>query len=325
MSSSHNLSKMSYTYNWQFQPTIETKGLQYKSITLINSRPFTNGSWILDQPNGYYEEDANAFRSRPMKHWRKQLLADPIRKGTRYISIRNIETPNSTNVLTNNINFNEGLITNCDLNEIYENVEIKMNNIPDEYYIINQDDLNNCFNGPVGKTLCCNPEKNVIKHLDIPIQHSKNYNYYSQYNQSKCNTYTQGLSVDKIHLNPYFDNKGYILYPNDNKIGPQSFNKKNCSSNCNSCILDNSKQNFKLHSIFKPNNSQYGIQGAVPQKNRLSRLKDQTITAGNGYYNSATGLKEINYGACSINGNNIYYFKNKPTLALNAYPCQINN
>jgi hypothetical protein len=304
---------MSYTYNWQFQPNVETKGSLYKSITLINSRPFTNGSWILDQPNGYQEEDANAFRSRPIKHWRKQLLADPIRKGTRHISINNIETPNSTNVLTN-INLNEGLITNCDLNEIYENVEIKMNIIPEKYDIITQDDLNNCYNGPVGKTLCCNPEKNIIRHLDIPIQQSKNYSYYGQYNQSKCNTYTQGLSVDKIPLNPYFDDKGYILYPNDKLIGPQSFNKKKCSSSCNTCILDNSKQNFKLHSVFKPNNAQYGIQGAVPQKNRLSRLKDQTITAGNSYYNSAIGLKEINHGACSMNSN-MYYIKNKPISA----------
>ena len=300
-----------YTYRWQFQPYIDTKNPQYKMATLVNARPFTNGAWIMSQPNGPQEVDGNAFRSRPIKHWRKQLTADPIRKGTRHISINNIEVPNATQTLTTIYpNPNGGFINHCDLNEIIGGIELKNNNISDEYYTITIEDLNNCFNGPVGKQLCCNPEKNIIKPSSIPID--KNYTNYGQYYQSKCNTYNKGLSVNKIHLNPYFDEFGYILHPNDNKIGPQTFFKSQCNTagSCNKCINDNSNQNLKIYNIFKPNNAQFNKQGAVPQKHRLSRLKDQTITAGNGFYNSASGLKEINYGACNIN--NSYYIKTKP-------------
>jgi hypothetical protein len=306
-----------YTYRWHFQPYVETKNPQYKMATLINSRPFTNGTWILSQPNGEQEVDSNAFRSRPIKHWRKQLMADPIRKGTRHISIQNIETPNTSQTLTTILpNPNEGLINQCDLNEIVGEIELKNNNISDEYSTITLEDVNNCFNGPIGKHLCCNAEKNIIKSSTIPIY--KNYTNYIQYYQTKCNTYTQGLSVNKIPLNGYFDKSGYILYPNDNKLGPQSFDKNVCNTAdlCNKCIKDTSNQNLKMHNIFKPNNAQFTRQGAVPQKHRLSRLKDQTITAGNGFYNSAYGLKEVNYGACNMNSstNDSYYIKTKPVF-----------
>lgn len=305
-----------YTYRWQFQPYIETKNPQYKMATLVNSRPFTNGTWILSQPNGHQEVDGNAFRSRPIKHWRKQLMADPIRKGTRHININNIEIPNTTQTLTTIIpNPNESLINDCDLNEIVGNIEFKNNHISDDYSTITLEDVNNCFNGPIGKQLCCNPEKNIIKPSTIPIY--KNYTNYGQYSQSKCNTYNQGLSVNKIQFNSYFDKSGYILYPTDNKIGPQSFDKPHCNTAnlCNKCIKDSSNQNLKMHNVFKPNNPQFTRQGAVPQKHRLSRLKDQTITAGNGFYNSAYGLKEVNFGACNINNSTDNYFiKLKPVI-----------
>lgn len=307
-----------YTYRWQLQPYVETKTPQYRMATLVNSRPFTNGSWILSQPNGEQEVDSNAFRSRPIKHWRKQLMADPIRKGTRTISINNIEIPNTTQTLTTILpNPNGGLIDDCDLNEIVGEIEFKNNYniLNDDYSTITLEDVNNCFNGPIGKKLCCNTEKNIIKSSTIPIY--KNYTNYSQYYQSKCNTYNQGLSVNKIQFNSYFDKSGYILYPDENKIGPQSFVKHDCNTCglCNKCVKDNSNQNFKMYNIFKANNPQFTKQGAVPQKHRLSRLKDQTITAGNGFYNSANGLKEVNYGACNMNStNDSYYIKTKPII-----------
>lgn len=278
---------MFYTYKWQPQPYIETKPCQIKLATTIKSRPSTNGIWILTQPNGRQNNDINVFKSRPIKHWRKQLIADPIRKGTRNITISDIETPNTTQRISDeNVNPNDNLINHCDLNEIIGNVKLK-----------NDTKLTNNIG-------CCDLQKNIIKSYVVPIY--KNYTNYNQYFQSNCNGYMQGLSVNKIQNNSYFDNLGHILYPTENKIGSRSFVKSQCMTNnlCN-----------KKFNIIKPKNNQYMIQGAVPQKNRLSNLKTQTITGGNSFYNSASGIKEINFGACCTNTN--YYIKSNDVKNIN--------
>ena len=70
-----------FTYKWQFQPYKVWKGPSRVEAVPGNARPITNGSWILNQPDGQPVVDGNAFLPRPIKHWRRQLQSDPIRGG----------------------------------------------------------------------------------------------------------------------------------------------------------------------------------------------------------------------------------------------------
>jgi len=62
-----------FTYKWQPQQYISWKGYSRTEAVPGNARPLTNGTWILNQPDGMNQTDGNAFLPRPIKHWRRQL------------------------------------------------------------------------------------------------------------------------------------------------------------------------------------------------------------------------------------------------------------
>ena len=184
---------------------------------------------------------------------------------------------------------------------------------------ITHDDIVNCQNGPIGKYICCNPEKNIIKYNQItPI--NNNFIDTSSYLQSKCNIYTQ--SYTKSSNIDYFNIYGLALFPNDNNIGgPQllinSKCYKTCGTNCPSILNKPYNQNLiKKYSIYKPNNREYSIQGAVSSSSRISNLKNNTIAKYNySNDNNAYGLQNANYTkiikdktCCNIDTNKVIMF-----------------
>ena len=183
---------------------------------------------------------------------------------------------------------------------------------------ITYDNIVNCQNGPVGKYICCNPEKNIIKYNQItPI--NNNFIDTSSYLQSKCNIYTQ--SYTKSSNIDYFNIYGLALFPNDNTIGgPQllinSKCYKTCGTNCPSILNKPYNQNLiEKYSIYKPNNREYSIQGAVSSSSRISNLKNNTIAKYNSNANSAYGLQNANYTniikdktCCNIDTNKVIMF-----------------
>ncbi|MEX0597230.1 MAG: hypothetical protein WD512_12115, partial [Candidatus Paceibacterota bacterium] len=171
-----------FTYKWQLQPYKSWK--DYKNdIIPSNARPMTNGSWINNQVGGAETSDGNAFLARPLKQWRKQLQTDYIRGGTQSKNIIALELPGS--VIAIGSGLPNGEIPNCcgpssvcaDPENCYKQVNTKVvsNTSVDKYnnfcdstgncsIMVTQDDVvNKCWNGPIGKRICCNPEANLIK------------------------------------------------------------------------------------------------------------------------------------------------------------------
>jgi len=319
MSNQNNDTNSSQTYKWQYQPYVTWKGDYYKESSLIKSRPETNGSWVTNK-EAYDKErkDGNAFISRPIKHWRKQLHSDPVRGGTESVNICDIDKPGLYNMLNNrncciesnnnNIKTSHSIISNIQVKNnstIYDNSETKAN----------YDDNPYCWNCSFGKRICCNPENNLITYKTQPIE--KNYISYSGYFKHKCYNYNQNISTTKLSGNIYFNENGIATYPNDSSNGCQVLKKKICSSDCcddnifpTPIISTCNSQTM----IYKPNNRQFAIQGATSCKNRISRLKMNTIDQGGALFNSANGLKTINNGICGINGDSVYYVKTKPEI-----------
>ena len=302
MSQGQNQSK---TYNWQYQPYIPWKKGNYNIASFVNSRPETNGSWNLT--NSLYNTDGNAFLPRPIKHWRKQLQANSVRGGTKNVNIVDINSPGVYNFLHKDC---------CDTLDnrcyIVSNMKEKNNStIYDNSETIVEYDENdlNCWNGQIGKRICCNPENNLISYKTFPIE--KNYISYSDYFQKRCNDYSQNISTTKIKGNSYFNNNGIALYPSNNvKNGCQEFHKTDCSDT--SCMYSSNTNSTKSKTmIYKPNNRQFAKQGAVSGKSRIHLLRENTLDQGGALYNNANGLKQLNNGICNINGDSIYYIKTK--------------
>ena len=283
---------LNFTYNWQNQKNIAGKKNKIEIVS-SNARPATNGCWDKSQSG---DLDGNAFIPRPIKAWRKQLQPDSIRGGTKYKNII-LESEQPGRIITPDDNCCN--TTNNITTQFVSNLSSdKFNNFnTDNITTITYDDIVNCQNGPVGKNICCNPEKNIIKYSQTtPIKN--HFIDTSSYLQRKCNIYTQ--SYTKSSNIDYFNIYGLALYPNDNSIGPQSLINskcyKTCKTNCPSILNKPYNQNLtEKYSIYKPNNREYSTQGAVSSSSRISNLKNNTISKYGSYANNAYGLYNVNY------------------------------
>ena len=175
-----NLNYKHFTYKWQNQPYVITKNNKNQIIP-SNARPITNGSWIINQPGGIESKDGNAFLARPLKQWRKQLQPDLIRSGTQSKNIITTDLPGSFFTLGSGLPKNE-TPTCCNTSseticqtpndcKTYETKDTKIvSDIAKEKYnnfcdstgncsiLVTRDDVvNKCWNGPIGKRICCNP------------------------------------------------------------------------------------------------------------------------------------------------------------------------
>jgi len=111
--------------------------------------------------------------------------------------------------------------------------------------------------------------------------------YYSDiktYLKSRCLTYNQNLSTIKDPNIYYVDNNGNHIYPSDNPNGSQV----RLSTNCNKGCYDKHGNYTKSKIIYKPNNTQYAVQGAVSSSSRINRLKYNTITKNGNSFRSAS-------------------------------------
>jgi hypothetical protein len=288
-------------------------GLNYVNIPYITSSSFILrntrfvGNYITEPYNQYSTDfllkDGNAFLPRPIKHWRKQLTANTIRGGTQNIKISEIDRHGLYNVP----NYNS--CRDIPKNRVYvvSNVQEKNNSTiyNNSESVVTYADVSNGWNGPVGERICCNPEKNLITYKTAPLE--KNYISYSYYLQSKCYNYNQNISTTKVQGNNYFNSNGIATHPINSSKGCQVLQKKDC-------VNDYFRTNRKIqNTIYKPNNRQFGKQGATSSKSRINALRENTINKGGVLFNNVYGLQQINNGICSINGDSVYYVKTKHT------------
>ena len=154
----------------------------------------------------------------------------------------------------------------------------------------------------------CQPIKNKV----TPLRTS--FTDQEAYFQSRCATYDQKLSTERVADIPYFSSTGEPLEPSDNQdMGSQLRRSVNCFSDkvplrCNT-------------TIYKPNNSQFAQQGGVSSSSRIARLKYNTLNNvpvnNNGYvyggsvFNTAAGAEGLNSGRYHTEPTD-YFTKFKP-------------
>jgi len=158
----------------------------------------------------------------------------------------------------------------------------------------------------VSNTNCinCSPQNNIIKRSIAFNSQAYFADSYAK-QQSRCQTYEQNISTNRVDGIQYFNNNE-PLWPNNSPLGsqvvapvnytqPRLYNKP--------CLSQ---------TIYKPNNVAFAKQGAVPGSTRLKKLVSDMVTInGNSFY-SADAAAAANFGkyqGTNIPGN--YYVKIK--------------
>lgn len=279
------------------------------SAVATMARPATNGD--INNAEDYVGINAMATIRRPfpMKHWRKQL--NPTQgSGRSKASIFDMDRPGGSTIVDNSCACDEGNTSGAHIRTDFK--ALNQNSPPDSISKPSMEKkLNNGFvdggnNGPIytglyeTKYIGCCPQNNIIKSARTNI--SKAYNSSTkQYLQSRCMTYDQKLSVNKIPGENYPD--PLTNAANINNSYATNTCPKNAPTRCNS-------------TIYKPSNAQFATQGAVSSSTRLLKLQVDTITRNGNSFRSAWGDEGANAGKYQGTSITPYFLKNKYTKGL---------
>ena len=251
------------------------------------SRPLTNG------PSATPISDGNAFKARPIKHWRKQLnpnITQSVGNSRSSIGIPS-DRPGGSVYL--------GVTANCkDLCGNSSKIIIDIANNKNTIFDNTKDELGNC--------VACNPERNIIKSATT-ILSKKYYSNTKGYLKSRSQTYEQKLRTMPVSGTTYTNTSP--IPPSDSPNGTQVWNTGDC---LNFCKDENgipiSKQ---ATTIYKPNNQQFSQQGAVSSGSRLARLKYNTITKNGASFRNAYSAAAANAGKYHGTSDAPYFIKSK--------------
>lgn len=289
--------------------------------TNLGHAPQTSADTNYNNAKNYIGPFARPY---PMKHWRRQLSVNGpgIQSGRNYTSISVIDRPGGT--VFRGYTKDNGCL--CDvsgtLHITFDNKFLQSNSKsikPSASINVAPGTINNKIQnngaiqiGPIDasgsyqiqtgiyttKRICNTPENNVIKSAVTLLSKS----YYSDskaYLKARCKTYGQKLSIQEISGNTY-DSK--IIGENST-----TFNTNNCTN-----PYQTGRQ-CSNNTIYKPNNTQFAVQGAVDNGTRLAKLKYDTITKNGSSFCSALGQAAANAGNFQggYNGSASYFLKSK--------------
>lgn len=291
------------------QPYISWKGPSTIAATSSWSRPFTNITVVAEQEwanaNNAGSQSNNITkygswnRTRPIKHWRKQL--QPIhRSGYSRSSVSTQDTPGS-NVIIN---------SNCcsSANTLQMDISPNKNNNISEKIL-----------GPNHSTKCISCHARIkptagVNTVPINSQNpslvppSQKYNFdtksYLRSRNKSYNTNTNGNIKTGIQY--------ASASPNGCCVVPIPYSSDNHGSQVRSSMTVTDMNNCNCTDvIIKPNNQQYFQQGAVSSSDRLLRLKYNTVNNNASSFKTAWGASAASAANYSENGNGPYFIKNK--------------
>lgn len=246
-----------------------------------------------------------SFKARPIKHWRKQLNPiDDAGRGKAGLGMP-MDIPGGSVYLGNKTDPN--CITCVGTDSFSAGIKERILTT-----LIQTPVPSDSFYDPVEQRqvcVACNPENNIIK----PAITLLNKNYYTDtrsYLQSRCQLYNQKLSTNPKpgveYINPTTHQP---INPSDSPNGSQVRLTQNCPKNCS--------PGSTVTTIYKPNNSQFSVQGAVSSSTRIVRLKYNTITNnGNSFY-AAWGSEGANAGRYQGTSDAPYFLKSKNQPCVN--------
>jgi hypothetical protein len=241
-------------------PYITWKDLATNSAIPSNSRPDLNAS-------------GPAFKANPIRQWRKQLLPTVGSgvPGRRAGIGMPMDTPGGS-VYLGNVPANTDCLLNATVNTtgLKEDI-VKFNNTNFLY-----NDISGCLSGS------CNPEKNRIKSSTTLLSKTY-YTDHLSYIRARGNLYDQKLTALPVPGITYLDANGNLL----------AINNVNATRQIEDCISCTTSTSGKT--IYKPNNAQYGKQGAVDSSDRITRLKLNTVNKNAASYKAVFGSSASRY------------------------------
>lgn len=297
-------------YNMQQQPYVSWKGPSKSMAVPQKKRPDSNLGHIVNNSflpanQNLVTIDANAFRARPIKHWRKQLLNSP-NEGTMVRNVIYNDAPLSATVIDGSC-----CATESNTYKIMSNIStLKYNNYmcsdANQCYTVTATDVSNGWNGPIGKRICCNPEANVIKPATTLLS-KKYYTDSRAYLRSRGKLYDQKLSGNPYPGVSYFNSAGEIIYPTNANLNTSLRSTVVCSEKCGDL----------QKTIYKPSNQKFATQGAVSSSSRIIRLKLDTINSNGSSFRSALGAQAANAGRYTGSMTAPYFIKSKIQTCVN--------
>jgi hypothetical protein len=214
--------------------------------------------------------DGNHFSARPIKEWRKQYQNSSVGYSRASIGMPMDRPGGIIPVASSTIQ-----CSTC------------RGSIPAKVETINDSDCYKC--------------KKIINNTNFS---DNAYNDTSAYLQSRCATYNQNVSAERVSSINYFSNEGIPIEPSDSPNGTQVRKTSNCYSYKPPRVCNTT--------IYKPNNVQYAQQGGVSSSSRISRLKYNTLNNNGAEYSSALSAMNTNSGLYQTEPSPSYYVKNKP-------------
>lgn len=270
----------------------------WNAITPSNSRPASNGA--MENPEDYQSAFGTA---RPLKHWRKQLVPPVKSSSSAKASGDILNRPGGSVSINTSV-----LCPSCDDSQsvasvntlVFGNNAYLTNSTPNPTYdggatVTNPD------SNEYGKCVSCDPESNVIK-TGTTLLNKQYYQTTKGYLYSRGQTFSQKATPVKRAGVTYVDPEGNPLFPTDYANGPQMFNVPNCPTVCD--------DNQPVATIYKPNNPNYAVQGAVDSSTRIMRLKQQAMNKNGASFSSAYGMAAANAGRYST-VSSPYFIKSK--------------
>lgn len=282
--------------NWKF---IEGKDTFIANEYITSNRPPSFNNVTNQGKNNLTISGSNAnnFRTRPLKLWRKQSLPNFELYNQKNRKLKNTlletEVAGGTSISKQQCN-NEN--TNCESTKIIPNWKTFVRSKDDfnkigQFDIINQSCHVNCDNKFIKKVIVCDPEINAKKQVLYPSSvNSLNtpiyYQDYESYLHSRCKTYPDSF----IKTNKNVNNKKIKVLKCKN-------NQPNGSPNeipYLKCFINNqcSKQ------IYKTSNPQFSKNSAVNSGSVTFRKKLVTLRENN-ILNNGIGLSNFNNSVSS--------------------------
>ena len=276
--------------------SIPASGYKNKSFVYTEgipswSRPAVNGT----HPGDDHNPSKGCFgRARPIRHWRKQL--HPIAKNgtSRSGMSMSMDSPGAA-VLFSKVSKDE---TNCKTCTDSKKGTTILTHIAHPGHCLH------CPEDTSNISTCCNSKKSIRRTANtrIPLHNTNSSNssilnnYYpsnKNYLYAKCKTYNQNLggAVD----------------------GTVSLGNMYASLTCpnGACGNSSSTSNKPMH-VFKPNNAQFQVQGAVSSSDRITRLKLNTIqTNAASFHNAFTTTTSSSLHSYAVNEAGPHFLKSK--------------
>ena len=305
-------------------PHYATKTATANSIVPGLHRPNTNGV-----PSNIHQHDFDGpeFKARPIKHWRRQLVPTSINTGSGISGpSQPIGSSGQRNATVGLLMDRPGAVTyvgdaSCEcvqqpgnsytISEYFLEVPKNKGTIVENQGVVDNGDYE--INTGIYSTRCigCNPQNNVIKSASSLLSRA----YYSDttgYLKSRCKTYQQNASINRTSGVTYLGPNGQHIWATSSANGSQVYQTNDIYKprvNPHACGGNSSSGASTV--IFKPNNYQYSVQGAVDSSTRIEKLKLNTINTNANSLRSAFGNEAASACKFTGSGDTPYFLKNK--------------